>query len=270
MIFRNVAAALRRQNWPAIGIELLIVVIGVFIGTQVSNWNQSRLEKEAIERMLVQFAPELQAQIEFLDSAGTYYATARRFADEALAAWSGDRRISDERFVIAAYQASQIYGAGVNGENWTLTFGGEQVRNIRDPKVRRNLELVLTQDYSAIQYSAVETPYREQVRRVIPIHIQDRIRKECGDRPIRGTPLLELPAACGLRLAPAEAEATAAALRARRDLAGELNWHLAAVALYQENGAVIQGLFRALHRDLVKSDTNNSETRTVAAVRNGS
>jgi hypothetical protein len=269
MIFQNVVAALRRQNWPAIGIELLIVIIGVFIGTQVSNWNQARTEREATKRMLVQFAPELQAQIEFLDSTKTYYATARRFANEALAAWSGDRRISDERFVIAAYQASQIYGAGVNGENWTLTFGGEQVRNIQDPKVRRSLEVVLTQDYSAIQLSAVSTPYREQVRRIIPIHIQDRIRRECGDRQIRNTPLAELPATCALRLAPAEAEATAAALRARRDLPGELNWHLAAVAAYQETGAIIERLFRALHRDLEKFDSNNREKRTVAAVRNG-
>jgi hypothetical protein len=112
MILHSVAEALRRQNWAAIAIELVIVVIGVFVGTQVANWNQARVERAATNRMLVQFAPELQAQIGFFDSARSYYATARRFADEALAAWGGDRRISDERFVIA--------------ENWTLTFGASK------------------------------------------------------------------------------------------------------------------------------------------------
>ena len=252
MILRRLTANLRAQNWTAIAIEFLIVVVGVFIGTQVANWNQQRLERAATERMLVQFIPELQAQIKFFDSSKTYYATTRRFADQALAAWKGDRRISDEQFVIAAYQASQIYGTGVNAENWTLTFGGEQVRNIGDRKVRRNLELVLTQDYSTVELDAVATPYREQVRRVIPIHLQDLIRRECGDRQIENTYLTELPATCSLRLAPPEAKATAAALRARSDLPGELHWHLAAVAVYQDNAVLLEQPIRALHRAIAK------------------
>jgi hypothetical protein len=254
MILHSIAEALRRQNWAAIAIELAIVVIGVFVGTQVSNWNQARVEKAETKKMLVQFAPELQAQIGFFDSARTYYATSRRFADEALAAWGGDRRISDERFVIAAYQASQIYGSGVNAENWTLTFGGEQVRNLEDAQIRRNLELVLTQDYSGVQIAAVATPYREQVRRVIPIHIQDLIRRECGDRQVsRGKiALIKLPSTCSLHLAPLEAKSTAAALRANAEFPRELNWHLAAVAAYLESAAVLEQLIRALHRDISK------------------
>lgn len=250
MILHSVTEALRRQNWAAIAIELVIVVIGVFVGTQVSNWNQARVEKAATKRMLVHFAPELQFQIGFFDSARTYYATSRRFADEALAAWGGDRRISDERFVIAAYQASQIYAQGLNAENWTLTFGGEQVRNIEDARLRRNLEGVLTQDYSGVQIAAVATPYREQVRRVIPIHLQDLIRRECGDRQIKNTLFAELPATCSVRLAPREAKSTAAALRANVELPRELNWHLAAVAQYRDGMAVLEQPIRALHRDL--------------------
>ena len=33
MIFKRFAANLRAQNWFAIGIELAIVIVGVFIGT---------------------------------------------------------------------------------------------------------------------------------------------------------------------------------------------------------------------------------------------
>ena len=73
--------------------------------------------------------------------AGTVLALAGALA---LAAWAGDKSIGDEQFLIAAYQASQIYGIGINAENWALTFGGEQLRNIDDPQLRRNLQLVLT------------------------------------------------------------------------------------------------------------------------------
>jgi hypothetical protein len=256
MILRRLTANLRAQNWTAISLEFLIVVIGVFIGTQVSNWNQDRTERRETQRMLEQFLPELRTQAEFFDSARAYYATSRRFADQALAAWGGDRRISDEQFVIAAYQASQIYGIGINPENWTLTFGGEQLRNIEDPRVRRALELVLTQSYDPVDLNAVATPYREQVRRVIPAHIQDRIRKECGDRSVPGredTYLSHLPPTCPLKLGAAEAAETAAALRARPDLARELNWHLAAVAVYLENALVLERPIRALHRHLIRT-----------------
>jgi hypothetical protein len=252
MILRRIADNLRRQNWTAIAIEFAIVVIGVFLGTQVANWNQERSDRLETERMLVQLRPEIASQVEFFANGRTYYATTRRYADQALAAWAGDKRISDEQFVIAAYQASQIFGIGINAENWALTFGGEQLRNIEDPQLRRNLQLVLTQDYSPVESQAVATPYREQVRRVIPISIQDRIRTKCGDRPIRDAAFSILPPTCPIKLDPAEARKIAAALRARPDLAQELSWHLAAIAAYMASAEFLEQPISELQRDLAK------------------
>jgi hypothetical protein len=256
MILRRLTENLRAQNWTAITIEFVIVVVGVFIGTQVANWNQERIERRETERLLVHLVPELQSQMEFFDSVRAYYATTRRHAERALAAWTNDSALSDEEFVIAAYQASQIAGIGTNAENWALTFGGEQLRNIDDQKVRRNLELMLTSDYGAVSINAVASPYREQVRRVIPIRIQDDIRRECGDRNVKGSAgfiIVILPKSCGLRLPPAEAARVAAALRARPQLAEELNWHLAAIAAFLANADILEVPIRELHRDLAKA-----------------
>ena len=44
MILRRIAEHLKAQNWTAVGLDLAIVIVGVFIGTQVSNWNLSRIE----------------------------------------------------------------------------------------------------------------------------------------------------------------------------------------------------------------------------------
>jgi hypothetical protein len=252
VILRSIVHAIRTQNWTAIAIELVIVIIGVFIGTQVANWNEERIERRETQRMLVQLRPEIESQMEFFRNGRIYYATTRRYADQALAAWAGDTRITDEQFVIAAYQASQIYGIGINAENWALTFGGEQLRNIDDPQLRRNLQLVLTQDYSPVESQAVATPYREQVRRVIPIAIQDRIRTRCGDRSVREAAYSILPPTCPLKLDPAEAQATAAALRARPELAQELSWHLAAVAAYLASAEFLEEPIRALQADLAR------------------
>jgi hypothetical protein len=249
MILRRLTANLRTQNWTAIAIEFFIVVFGVFIGTQVANWNQARLEKQATNRMLEQLRPELRNQLDFFQSARIYYATTRRYADRALAGWGGDAGVNDNDFVIAAYQASQIYGIGINAQTWALTFGGDHLRDIDDPKLRRNLSAILTADYEPVGFSAVATPYREHVRQVIPNAIQDRIRNECGDRTVEreGSQFFViLPSSCPLKLDAAQATQAATSLRAHRELVNELNWHLAAIANYLSNVDGLEGQFRVL------------------------
>ena len=255
MILRRLTENLRAQNWTAITIEFLIVVVGVFLGTQVANWNQQRLAKVETQRMLAQLVPELQSQLEFFDTVRAYFTTSRRFADQALGAWNGDPGISDEQFVIAAYQASQISGIGTNAENWALTFGGEQLRNIDEPKIRRNMEIMLTADYSPVTLDAVATPYREHVRRIIPIQVQDDIRRECGDRNLKGKAgfiIVVLPKTCALRIDPGKAAAIAASLKAEPQLIEELNWHLAAVAVFLTNVDILEVPIRELQRDLAE------------------
>lgn len=55
MLYRRIAKHLNAQNWIAVLLDLVIVVIGVFIGIQVANWNEElrerRQELRAVERL---------------------------------------------------------------------------------------------------------------------------------------------------------------------------------------------------------------------------
>lgn len=53
MILRRLADAISQQNWFTVVLEILIVVVGIFIGLQVDDWNQTRQDK-AIERVYLQ------------------------------------------------------------------------------------------------------------------------------------------------------------------------------------------------------------------------
>ena len=46
MILRRVMEHLRKQEWTAIGIDFVIVVVGVLVATEVSNWNATRLLRQ--------------------------------------------------------------------------------------------------------------------------------------------------------------------------------------------------------------------------------
>ena len=47
MRLRRIIEHLAAQHWTAMWIDLVIVVVGVFIGIQVSNWNQARARRQA-------------------------------------------------------------------------------------------------------------------------------------------------------------------------------------------------------------------------------
>ncbi|EED31533.1 conserved hypothetical protein [gamma proteobacterium NOR5-3] len=59
MILRSLTKHVKDQNWFAVGLDFAIVVIGVFIGIQVANWNEerrNRLEEIVlVERIRVDF-----------------------------------------------------------------------------------------------------------------------------------------------------------------------------------------------------------------------
>ena len=52
MLFRRIASHVRDQNWTAVFIDFVIVVVGVFIGLQVANWNEAKQREAEAERLL--------------------------------------------------------------------------------------------------------------------------------------------------------------------------------------------------------------------------
>ena len=58
-ILGRLAQAVRDQNWAAVGIELVIVVLGVVIGFQVTGWGQERADRVKEQVYLRQLAVDL-------------------------------------------------------------------------------------------------------------------------------------------------------------------------------------------------------------------
>jgi hypothetical protein len=67
MILRRVIQHVKKQEWTAIWIDLVIVVVGVFIGIQVANWNEDRSSRYAEKRHLEEIAEDLRADIAIFD-----------------------------------------------------------------------------------------------------------------------------------------------------------------------------------------------------------
>ena len=50
MILRRLSQSIKEQNWTAICIEFVLLVVGVFLGIQVANWNTERETRQEITR----------------------------------------------------------------------------------------------------------------------------------------------------------------------------------------------------------------------------
>jgi len=60
VILRRVVQHVKDQNWFAVGIDFVIVVVGVFIGIQVSNWNSMRADVLLESEILSNIVADLQ------------------------------------------------------------------------------------------------------------------------------------------------------------------------------------------------------------------
>jgi hypothetical protein len=60
MILRRITEHIKAQNWFAVGLDFVIVVIGVFIGIQVSNWNEARKDETDARLFLLRLHEDIE------------------------------------------------------------------------------------------------------------------------------------------------------------------------------------------------------------------
>lgn len=58
-VLRRIATDLRQHHWTGVAIELLIVVLGVFIGLQAANWNEGRKDRALARQYLERLREDL-------------------------------------------------------------------------------------------------------------------------------------------------------------------------------------------------------------------
>ena len=179
MLLRRVTQHVRKQEWTAIAIDFVIVVVGVFIGIQAANWNEARADEARARGYLERIHNDLEADVanyqnrmRFWGVVSTYGRTGLAYADTGSL---GDRTHWD--MLLAYFQASQV------AEFWTNSTTYDELRSAGELNLIANLKLrnALARYYTNTGNPALtERPaYREHVRGVIPIDVQLYIWTKC-------------------------------------------------------------------------------------------
>ncbi len=69
MILRRFTKHIKEQNWFAVGLDVIVVVVGIFLGMQVTEWNEERKEQAMESDYLIRFITDLETDLKLLDIA---------------------------------------------------------------------------------------------------------------------------------------------------------------------------------------------------------
>jgi hypothetical protein len=68
MILRRFMQHMNDQNWLAVGLDLIVVVTGIFLGMQVTEWNESRKDRNLEEVYLNRLYSDVHANVQTISS----------------------------------------------------------------------------------------------------------------------------------------------------------------------------------------------------------
>ncbi len=73
MILQRIAGSLKTRDWGTAALEILIVVLGIFLGLQVGEWNDARKDNVRAKQVLEELRVEFKAINNAAGGLATYY-----------------------------------------------------------------------------------------------------------------------------------------------------------------------------------------------------
>ncbi|MDX1625288.1 MAG: hypothetical protein R3323_02135 [Wenzhouxiangellaceae bacterium] len=185
MILRSVMQHVRDQNWFAVALDFLIVVVGVFIGIQVANWNDARQRDARSETARARLVDNIRDEIELMRLRTIYFEGVSDFGEYADTVLDGPPPDTDAarwQFLVALFQAGQAWPFGLHGQVYREMQSAGQLDLIGGPEIRSALSSYY--DESAreigITFGTID-PYRALIRRKMPWPLQQYIWTRCYD-----------------------------------------------------------------------------------------
>lgn len=203
MILRRAREHVTRHNWFAVSVDLVIVVVGVFLGIQASNWNQERETRAQAREYRAMLVKDLTSNIANLEMRHRYYVWVKKEALSTLAALHGPAGGLGEQFLIDAYQTSQMQPWVLKRTTYDQIVSVGAMNEIGSPLLRDKIaNYYVATDVAGFNVSSLPA-YREILRRIMPYAVQERIRSRCNEKVVStqtGAGNVILPGPCTLGL----------------------------------------------------------------------
>jgi hypothetical protein len=247
MLLRRVIEHVRKQEWTAIGIDFVIVVVGVFVGIQVANWNEARADEARAQAYLARIRVNLEADLLSIERREAMWRKVIDYGKGAIRYAETGELVDGSAWktVLAFYQASQLWQWVTSDSTYQEMRSGGELGLIRDQALRDRLSQYYLENGSGTAYLFMLQPeYRRIVRGLTPSVVADHIWAKCWQQP---APSEQYLLDCDSPISEAEAQAVLAGYMQDPELLKELRFWVAnqAVALN------VIGNYNPLLRDML-------------------
>lgn len=183
MILRRVVEHFRKQEWTAVFLDFIIVVVGVFVGLQVQEWSARRAMSERTARLMQRLESDFGVDVLVARSLLDYHTEVARHAQMTLNDITRQAPISDDQLLIAAHRASQFNRFNRTSgifEELVSTGGLELVSSSKIGSIAALFyKTTIISDYET---DGKSSEYRRLYRSLVPIDVQLAVDDQCGDR----------------------------------------------------------------------------------------
>jgi hypothetical protein len=178
MILRSVTKHIKEQNWFSVFLELFILVIGVFIGIQVANWNDEQAEYKRERLLLGELRNEVVESIRLLKAKRDAFMQVERSGTRAIDYLDFGADCGNDCWpvIVDFFHASQWQQLVDNH----ATF--DEMRRYGWPRNRqiiKSVEAYLRQSNELAGALKQEPVYRNLVRGLIPLAIHKSYWPNC-------------------------------------------------------------------------------------------
>ncbi|MEO7916003.1 MAG: hypothetical protein ABIR16_00040 [Dokdonella sp.] len=201
----------------------MIVVVGVFIGLQASNWNQDRATNAQAAAFTERLKADLREEDWMYQLLIAYNRDVLTDANLAVNALDHGAPISDEALLVSAYRATQYKQRPRRRSTFDELISTGTIGLIRDLTLRDTaMRLYNTPTFDNYARESMQSRYRETFRMSLPNDVQRALGKHCGDRYVPTgdyaaiSGVLHYPCSTGLSVQ--EIAASAKALRSNPDI----------------------------------------------------
>lgn len=180
MIIRRLAEALRRQDWDTVFVELVIVVVGIFLGIEAANWNEDRRDRQDESAYLLRLHEDVRSSIVDLQRGRDDVVRWNDRGQRALQALrNNDRTLIDEEAGYAFAASTRIGLPTTQLATITELISSGRLNEISDPAVRAELARMDGNIQGLNDHIRILVDY---VVQVAPI-VQTRLRPTFRDTP---------------------------------------------------------------------------------------
>ena len=179
MLLRRVIKHFKNQEWTAICIDFLIVVLGVFVATQVATWNEGRADNDRARAYLERLNRDIESDISNAHLKMQFWEEVLKYGKVGLdyAETGNDNGNSKGELLLAYFHASQV------NEYYVADITYQEMKSAGDlGLINGNVLREALGGYYQLGNNASfsERPkYREHVRSIIPIEMQSYFWANC-------------------------------------------------------------------------------------------